>query len=92
MIFRMLSNENRLQVLYLCQEKAISVGELAEHLQLSQSLVSHHLKHLRDANLIQAKRQGKKVLYRVKNERVQCILSDMLSHAGMGIKKGQKKR
>lgn len=92
MIFRMLSNPNRLQVLCLCLEKAISVGDLVDNLELSQSLVSHHLKQLRDMNLIQATRQGKNVFYQVQDERVQCILKDMLSHIGMGLKKEREKR
>jgi len=86
MIFRMLSNPNRLQVLYLCQEKGVSVGDLVDNLKLSQSLVSHHLKQLRDSNLIQATREGKKVLYQVQDKRVQCILKDMLSHAAADAK------
>ena len=92
LIFRMLSNPNRLQVLSLCQEKAISVGELVDNLKLSQSLVSHHLKQLRDADLIQATRQGKNMLYQVQDKRVQCILKDMLSHVAADIEKGRKKR
>lgn len=90
-IFRMLSNPNRLQILFFCLQKAASVGELVDILKLSQSLVSHHLKQLRDANLIQATRQGKNMLYQVSDKRVQCILKDMLSRINAPIKKRQKK-
>lgn len=90
-IFHMLSNPNRLQVLHLCLEEPISVSDLVGTLKLSQSLVSHHLKQLRDANLIQATRQGKNMLYQVTDKRVQCILKDMLSHINASIKKRQKK-
>ena len=91
-IFHMLSNENWLQILYLCQKEAISVGDLADKLQLSQSLVSHHLKHLRDTNLLQAKRYGKNVVYQIKDERVRCILDDMLNHVVVSLKKGKNQR
>jgi len=87
-IFHMLSNPNRLQVLSLCQEEAISVGHLADRLQLSQSLVSHHLKQLRDADLITATRQGKNRLYHIQDKRVRCILKDMLVHAARDLNKG----
>ena len=90
-IFHMLSNPNRLQVLYLCLEEAISVGDLVDSLELSQSLVSHHLKQLRDANLVQATRQGKNMFYQVTDRRVQCILKDMLSHIDAVTKKRPKK-
>ena len=90
-IFRMLSNSNRLQILFFYLEKATSVSELVDRLKLSQSLVSHHLKQLRDANLIQATRQGKNMLYQVIDKRVQCILKDTRSYTNAVTKKRQKK-
>lgn len=91
MIFRMLSNPNRLQILCSCQEKSISVSDIVGSLNLSQSLISHHLKQLRDANLVQATRQGKNMLYQLQDKRVQCILEDVFSHAISGSKRGHKK-
>lgn len=88
-IFRLLGNKNRLRVLYLCQEMAVSVGDIVNELQQSQSLVSHHLKYLRDEGLIKANREGKRMLYQVKDKRVQCILKDMKAHV---IADSKKKR
>lgn len=90
-IFRLLGNTNRLRVLYLCQESTVSVGDLVDELQQSQSLVSHHLKHIRDAGLIQASRNGKRMLYQVKDKRVQCILKDMKAHVLSDLKKKRRK-
>ena len=39
------------------------VNELNAVLELEQSLLSHHLKVLRDAGFVQSKRDGKAVLY-----------------------------
>ena len=39
------------------------VGQINEQLGLDQSLLSHHLKVLRDAGLVQATRRGKCVVY-----------------------------
>ncbi len=91
LLFRMLSNSKRLQILFFCLEKEHSVGELVDNLKLSQSLVSHHLKQLRDTNLIQAIRQGKNMLYQVTGKRVQCILKDMFSHTNAVAKLRQNK-
>jgi len=88
-VFRMLSSPARLQVLCLCLDRSVSVGDLVDSLKLSQSLVSHHLKLLREANLIQATRRGKKILYKVRDKRVRCILEDMVSHANTVVKKEQ---
>ncbi|MBM6705368.1 helix-turn-helix transcriptional regulator, partial [Sutterella massiliensis] len=41
------------------------VNDLMKRVTVGQSLLSHHLKVLRDAGLVLAKRDGKAVLYRV---------------------------
>jgi ArsR family transcriptional regulator len=43
----------------------LDVLELARRLRIEQSLLSHHLRVLRDASLVEARREGKHVLYRV---------------------------
>lgn len=46
-------------------KKECCVGELWKKLDLPQNLVSHHLKVLRDANLIISEKRGLKVVYRL---------------------------
>ncbi|UCF39434.1 MAG: helix-turn-helix transcriptional regulator [Acidobacteriota bacterium] len=41
-----------------------SVGQLSERLFVEQSLLSHHLRVLREAGLVKGDRQGKSVIYR----------------------------
>ena len=41
------------------------VGELNQALELDQSLLSHHLKVLREAGLVESEREGKAVRYRL---------------------------
>ena len=41
------------------------VGEINETLELDQSLLSHHLKVLREAGLVEGEREGKAVVYRL---------------------------
>ena len=43
----------------------LHVGGINHHVPTEQSLLSHHLKVLRDAGLVVAERDGKAVLYRV---------------------------
>ena len=44
------------------------VGELNAAIPIEQSLLSHHLRVLRDAGLVETERQGKGVLYRMAPE------------------------
>jgi DNA-binding transcriptional ArsR family regulator len=63
MIFHLLSDKTRLQIVTMLSEREHSVTELCEELKLAQPTVSHHLGLLRMNNVISNKRQGKRVLY-----------------------------
>ncbi len=62
---KVLADETRLSVLRQLLQGPRHVHELNERLQLEQSLLSHHLRVLREAGLVVAERDGKKVLYRL---------------------------
>ena len=65
-IFTMLQDENRQQILmFLFDEKELSVTELTERLSLSRPAVSHHLKLLLDSNLVSVTKNGKERIYRL---------------------------
>jgi len=56
------------------------VGDMADRLGLSGSLVSHHLRLLRAARLLQAERRGRQVFYVVGDAHVRSMLTDMSDH------------
>jgi ArsR family transcriptional regulator len=58
-----LADSTRLAVLEILMEGPKHVTELNTVLGLDQSLLSHHLKVLRDASLVESVRDGKAVLY-----------------------------
>lgn len=57
-LFRLLGDEGRLQLLALCAEEELSVGELAELLADSQPQVSRKAAALRQAGLLAARKEG----------------------------------
>ena len=67
-IFRALADEVRLRVLHALLSAELSVAELVEVLKLPQSTVSRHLKPLRDAQLVDTRRDGTSVYYRLAPE------------------------
>ncbi|MGV1822558.1 winged helix-turn-helix transcriptional regulator [Agrobacterium tumefaciens] len=69
-----LSNTVRLELLSIISEKEISVGELAERLNRSQSAVSQHLARLRADGLVTTRRDAQTVYYRCANPGVQRVL------------------
>jgi ArsR family transcriptional regulator len=67
-VLRALGDATRLSVLQALLEGPMHVNDLQKRVSVGQSLLSHHLKVLRDAGLVLAQRDGKAVLYRVAPE------------------------
>ncbi|QND51994.1 winged helix-turn-helix transcriptional regulator [Phyllobacterium sp. 628] len=80
--FRLLGDPTRLRILFYCLEAPRSVGDIAESLQLSQSLVSHHLRLLRGARLVRGNRVSKQIFYELADKHVSDMLADMAHHVG----------
>lgn len=64
-LLRVLADRNRLAIVRLLMRGEMHVGALQESLAVEQSLLSHHLKVLREAGLVQSRRTGKRVVYRL---------------------------
>lgn len=80
-MFRLLGEPNRLSLVYACLEQPQSVQSLAEQIDISMSLASHHLRLLRAARLLAAERRGKQVFYVAADDHVQRVLRDMIEHS-----------
>src|SRR5580658_5366836 len=64
---RLLSDPNRLRLLLLLEREELSVAELQEILSTGQSRISTHLAQLKQAGLVEDRKQGKNSLYRLKD-------------------------
>jgi len=63
-IAKALSHPARISILkFLAQQKSCICNDIVEHLPLSQSTVSQHLKELKNAGLIQGEIDGPRVCY-----------------------------
>ena len=60
--FRLMSDPTRLKIILACRDEPAAVNEMAERLGISPSLVSHHLRLLRAARLLQADRRGRRTV------------------------------
>ncbi len=56
-----------------------SAGEIAQHLGLAASTTSEHLKELLQLHLLTARREGKKVYYRLRNRELVQAFHDMIA-------------
>ena len=63
-----IADPKRREILALLLERPRPVGELTERLRLSQPGTSKHLRVLRDAGLVQARKAGRQRLYELRAE------------------------
>lgn len=80
-IFKALGDVHRLNILKLLRDQEMCGCEIFNKIALSQPAISHHLKILRQANLVKSIKEGKMVFYRLDDSGVnmaQQLLSDLL--------------
>lgn len=63
---RLLADPNRVRLLLLLEHEELSVAELQEILSKGQSQISTHLSQLKAAGLLEDRRTGKNILYKLK--------------------------
>jgi DNA-binding transcriptional ArsR family regulator len=71
--FQALAEPRRREMLVLVRDEPRSVNEIAEHFDITQQAVSHHLKVLREAGLVAVRPQGQRRLYAVRTEGLQSV-------------------
>ena len=64
-IFRAFSDETRLRILHLLKLEEMCVGDLVTILDLPQPTVSRHLSYLRNAELVETRKEGLWRFYRL---------------------------
>jgi ArsR family transcriptional regulator len=75
---RLLADETRLRLLLLLEREELSVVEIQEILGMGQSRISSHLAQLRGAQLVQDRRAGKNIYYKLANHGTQTELAPIL--------------
>jgi DNA-binding transcriptional ArsR family regulator len=69
-LLKAMSNEHRLLILCHLGEKEMSVNELNNFVDLSQSSLSQHLARLRQDNLVKTRRESQTIFYSIANPSV----------------------
>ncbi|WP_267226559.1 ArsR/SmtB family transcription factor [Dyella silvae] len=72
-----LGSPNRLMLLCQLLDGERSVNELAEALELAQSVVSQHLSLLRRDGLVAGRREGQSIYYGIADERVHALMAKL---------------
>ncbi|KKR77077.1 MAG: Regulatory protein ArsR [Candidatus Levybacteria bacterium GW2011_GWA2_40_8] len=64
-LLKALSNPKRLEILQLLRDQELSVSQIQEMLSLPQGNLSQHLQVLRLAKVVEPKRSGKQIYYKI---------------------------
>ncbi|MBS7306266.1 MAG: metalloregulator ArsR/SmtB family transcription factor [Lachnospiraceae bacterium] len=79
-LFKVFGDSTRIRILFQLFDKELSVGELADLLNMNQSAVSHQLKVLKQAKLVKNRRDGKSIIYSLDDEHVRTIIAMGIDH------------
>lgn len=75
-LFRGFADATRLSILECLRKGEKTVAEIVSDTEQGQPNVSNHLGCLRDCGLVTAKREGRNVVYSIRNERITHLLED----------------
>ena len=73
---RCMGEPTRLQILRLLAEGEKCVGELTCALNKEQSLISHHLRALKECNIVKERQEAQKVYYRLTDAKLARLIID----------------
>jgi DNA-binding transcriptional ArsR family regulator len=79
-IFQALSDLTRVKVIFALTHGERSVNEIAVMVGASPSSVSHHLRRLRDAGLVEFHRHGNQIFYSIEDVHIAAILEEAQHH------------
>jgi len=68
--FKIFGDPSRLKIINALIEDELCVHEIAELMEMSQPAVSHQLRQLKQARVVNSRRDGKHIFYSLKDEHV----------------------
>ncbi|GAB6899587.1 hypothetical protein JCM9957A_26770 [Kineosporia succinea] len=79
--FALLADPTRVRMLWTLRDDEADVSSLAEAAGCRPTVASQHLSKLRLAGLVDTRRDGRRVVYRLRGGHVKRLLAEALFHA-----------
>jgi DNA-binding transcriptional ArsR family regulator len=83
-VFKALADPTRRKVLELLRQRPMTAGELCDHFPVSKPTMSAHFSVLREADLVDARKQGTTITYRIKLSVLEDALLGFAQTFGFG--------
>lgn len=85
-VFKALADPTRRRVLQLLRERPLTAGELSDHFTVSKPTMSAHFAVLQEAGLVEAEKNGRTIVYRLKMSVLEEALLGFAQTVGWEIK------
>jgi DNA-binding transcriptional ArsR family regulator len=72
---RAIAQPTRLKILYFLKDGERCACEIMPNMKEDQSNISRHLTHMKDAGILESRKEGVSVYYKIKDKRVFTLLS-----------------
>jgi len=79
-LYKVFGDSTRIKILYTLFEEEKGVGDIAGHLNMTMSAISHQLRILKQARLVKSRREGKMIYYTLADDHVRTIFAQGLDH------------
>lgn len=79
-LFTLLSSPVRVLILMLLADSDRRVHELVDYLDMSQPRVSQHLRILRNRGVVRAQREGREVIYSLRDRHLADLIRSAVAH------------
>lgn len=76
-LLKAMSNERRLLILCSLAEGELSVGQMEQMVDLSQSALSQHLARLRHDGLVETRRDAQTIYYRLRGDEARTVIETL---------------
>jgi len=83
-LFRAFSDTSRVRILSALISEELNVTALALAVGISESAVSHHMRGLRQMRLVESRRDGKEVYYRLEDNHIIALFQQGVKHIQYG--------
>lgn len=77
-VFKALADPTRREILRLLAKGEATAGELADRFQITAPSMSHHFNVLKDAGLIDGRREGQQIVYTLNTTVYQDVIRSLL--------------
>ena len=79
-LFSLLGDPSRMKIVLALMEGELCVYHICEVTGAKQSATSQHLRKLKDANVVKARKESNQMLYSIADDHVTTILKTVIEH------------